>query len=203
MMEIPLQAEVFCADGLCGQSVGVIFNPINQAITHIVVQMKDVEATEVLVPVDKIREGTTLHIKLRCTRQALAALEPFIKTRFVSGHYAHFTTGYEPDATWLWPYTLADEEQFGHYESFERIPHGELAVHRGNQVMATDGPVGTVEEFFVTPDNHHLTHLVLREEEQWGENDVTVPVTAVDHVKNDIVYLNLDTASITQQQPAR
>ena len=132
-----------------------------------------------------------------------AQLEPFIKTRFVSGHYAHFTTGYEPDATWLWPYTLADEEQFGHYESFERIPHGELAVHRGNQVMATDGPVGTVEEFFVTPDNHHLTHLVLREEEQWGENDVTVPITAVDHVKNDIVYLNLDTASITQQQPAR
>jgi sporulation protein YlmC with PRC-barrel domain len=199
-MEIPLKAEVFCADGLCGYSVGVIFNPINQVITHVVIQMKDVAATEVLVPVDKIREGTALHIKLRCTRQALAALEPFVKIRFVSGHYAHFATGYEPDATWLWPYTLADEEQFGHYESFESIPHGELAVHRGNQVMATDGPVGTVEEFIVTRDNHHLTHMVLRKEEKWGENDVTVPVTAVARVENDVVYLTLDTESVTQQQ---
>lgn len=197
-MEIPLKAEVYCSDGLCGHSVGVIFNPINQAITHIVVQLKNVEATEVLVPVDQVREGTALHIKLRCTRQVLSASDPFIKTRFVSGHYAHFVTGYEPDATWLWPYTLADEEQFGHYESFERIPHGELAVHRGNQVMATDGAVGVVEEFFVTPDTHHLTHLVLREEEKWGENYVAVPVTAVARVKNDIVYLKLTTAQINQ-----
>ena len=202
-MEIPLKAEVFCADGLCGQSIAVIFNPINQAITHIVVQLKDVEATEVLVPVDKIQEGTALHIKLRCTRQVLASLEPFVETRFVSGHYAHFPTGYEPDAIWLWPYTLADEEHFGHYKSFECVPHGELAVHRGNQVRATDGPVGVVEEFFVTPDTHQLTHLVLREEEKWGENDVTVPVTAVDHVENDIVYLNLSTANITQYQSVR
>lgn len=198
-MEIPLKAEVFCVNSPCGHTVGIIFNPINQAITHIVVQLNDVEATEVLVPVDQVYEGTPLHIRLRCSRQALAALEPFIKTRFVSGRYAHFATGYEPEATWLWPYTLADEEQFGHYELFERIPHGELAIHRGNQVMATDGPVGMVEEFIVTPDNHHLTHLVLREEEKWGENDVIVPVTAVDHVKNDIVHLNLDTASLTQQ----
>jgi sporulation protein YlmC with PRC-barrel domain len=203
MMEIPLEAKVFCADGLCGHSIGVIFNPINQVITHIVIQLKDVEATEVLVPVDQVSESTPLHIKLRCSQQKLATLEPFVQTRFVSGHYAHFATGYEPDATWLWPYTLADEEQFGHYETVERIPHGELAVHRGNQVMATDGAVGVVEEFVVTPDNYHLTHLVLREEEKWGENDVTVPVTAVSHVKDDIVHLNLDTADISQYQLVR
>ncbi len=202
-MEIPLQAKVLCSNGPCGHSVGVIFNPINQAITHIVVQMNDVEETEVLVPLEQVREGTPLHLKLGCTQLELAELEHFVKTRFVSGQYAHFATGYESNATWLWPYTLADEEQFGHYESFERIPHGELAVHRGNRVMATDGPVGTVEEFIVTPDKHHLTHIVLREEEKWAENDVTVPVTAVDHVKNDIVYLNVDTASITPQQTAR
>jgi sporulation protein YlmC with PRC-barrel domain len=66
--------------------------------------------------------------------------------------------------------------------------------------MATDGPVGTVEEFIVTRDNHHLTHMVLRKEEKWGENDVTVPVTAVARVENDVVYLTLDTESVTQQQ---
>lgn len=199
-MEIPLKAEVYCAGGLCGHSVGIIFNPIDQSITHIVVQLKDVANTEVLVPVDKIQEGTALHMKLRCTRQELAALEPFVKIRFVSGDYAHFPTGYEPDETWLWPYTLADEEQFGHYESFEAIPHSELAVHRGNQVMATDGPVGTVKELIVTRDNHYLTHLVLREEEKWGENDVDIPVTAVERVENDVVYLTLDSKSVAQQQ---
>lgn len=198
-MEIPLEAEVICTDGLCGHTVGIIFNPINQAITHVVIQLQDVAATEVLVPVDEIREATALHIKLRCSQQALSALEPFVKVRFVPGQHAHFVTGYEPDATWLWPYTLADEEQFGHYESFEGIPHGELAVHRGNQVMATDGPVGTVEEFIVMRDNHHLTHLVLRKEDKWGENEVTVPVTAVDRVENDLVYLTLDTESVTEK----
>ena len=201
-MEIPINEKVICADGTCGSCIGVILNPLSQELTHIIVQIQDVSATKVLVPVDMVSESTPLHVKLSCSRLKLAKLEPFVESRFISAslaNYPHLLTGYEPESAWLWPYTLADEEQFGHYESFERIPHGELAVHRGNQVMATDGPVGYVEEFIVTPDDHQLTHLVIRAKDLWGENDLTVPITAVARIEEDLAYLNLDKQALRKQ----
>jgi sporulation protein YlmC with PRC-barrel domain len=202
-MEIPINEKVICADGNCGSCIGVILNPLSQELTHIIVQIQDVSATKVLVPVDMVSESTPLHLNLNCARLELAKLEPFVESRFIPAslaNYPHLPTGYEPESTWLWPYTLADEEQFGHYEAFERIPHGELAVHRGSQVMATDGPVGYVEEFIVTPYDHQLTHLVLREKDLWGENDLTVPITAVARIEDDLVYVNLDKRTLRRQK---
>jgi len=66
--------------------------------------------------------------------------------------------------------------------------------------MATDGPVGYVEEFIVTPDDHQLTHLVLREKDLWGENDLKVPITAVARIEDDLAYLNLDKQSLRRQK---
>ncbi len=197
-MEIPLHVKIICTDGVNGRSLGVVLNPLNQELTHIIVKLQDAAETEVLVPQGLVTESTPLHIKLACTQAELARLAPFVASHFVSASLNHYplATAYKPEAAWVWPYTLAAEEQFGHYESFEQIPHDELAVHRGNEVMATDGPAGVVEGFIVTPDEHYLTHLVLREETLWGENDVTVPVTAVTHIENDIVYLSLNTKEI-------
>ena len=198
-MEIPLDVNVICSDGVGGRAVGAVLNPLNQALTHIIVKLQDAAETEVLVPEALVSESTPLHIKVACTQSALAQLEPFIEMHFISpttANYPHLPTDCAPESTWLWPYTLADEEQFGHYESVEQIPHDELAVHRGNEVMAMDGPAGIVEAFIVAPETQHLTHLLLREETLWGENDVTVPVTAVTHIENDIVHLALDKASI-------
>ena len=37
-MEIPLQAQVECTDGLCGRSVYVLINPVTDQVTHLVVK---------------------------------------------------------------------------------------------------------------------------------------------------------------------
>jgi len=36
-MDTPLDIEVFCTDGPCGQSTAVIINPISQKVTRVLV----------------------------------------------------------------------------------------------------------------------------------------------------------------------
>jgi hypothetical protein len=56
--------------------------------------------------------------------------------------------------------------------------------------------VGRVDEFLVNPENEHITHLVMREGHLWGQKDVTVPVSAIDHFDEDTVYLKLNKQEI-------
>ena len=51
MIEVPLGTKVKCTDGVGGTSTQVIINPIDQQITHLVVQDKQLKPTERLVPV--------------------------------------------------------------------------------------------------------------------------------------------------------
>jgi sporulation protein YlmC with PRC-barrel domain len=76
------------------------------------------------------------------------------------------------------------------------IPSGELAMRRGARVQATDGRVGQVDEFLVNPVNGYITHLVLREGHLWGQKDVTIPVSQIERIEENAVYLKLDKHSI-------
>ena len=78
----------------------------------------------------------------------------------------------------------------------ERIPTGEVVIRRGTAVRATDGQVGKVDEFLVDPENDAITHLVLREGHLWGEKDVTIPVSEIDKITENSVYLKLDKQDI-------
>ncbi len=61
---------------------------------------------------------------------------------------------------------------------------------------ASDGHVGRVDEFLIDPDTDNITHLVLREGHLWGKKDVTIPVSQIDHYKENIVYLKLNKQAI-------
>ena len=58
-MDIPINAEVFCSDGLCGHTTCITVNPITQKITHVVVREKQSPHTERLVPEDFILKPST------------------------------------------------------------------------------------------------------------------------------------------------
>jgi len=47
-------------------------------------------------------------------------------------------------------------------------------------------------EFLIDPANENITHLVLREGHLWSQKDVTIPVSAIDRIEEDAVYLKLD-----------
>ena len=78
----------------------------------------------------------------------------------------------------------------------EHIPAGEVVIRRGTPVKATDGEVGKVDEFLVDPENNNISHLILREGHLWGKKDVTIPVSEIDKIAEDGVYLKLDKEAI-------
>jgi sporulation protein YlmC with PRC-barrel domain len=189
-MDVPINAEVHCADGLCGHSTYVVLNPITREMTHLVVKKQNFPHTEFLVPVERVVKSTPHAIHLDCTRAELSKMNLFIKTEFVQSKIPRFTM----DSYMVWPYYIPERRVFT--LEHEQIPPGELAVRRGALVEATDGHVGRVDGFLVDPENEHITHLVLREGHLWGHKDVTIPVSQIGHLEEDTVYLDLDKASI-------
>lgn len=192
-MDIPVNAEVACVDGVCGQSTYVIINPISRQVTHVVVKQKEGLHTEHLVPLGLVAGTTHDLIRLRCTTDELAKIEPFTETEYVQERIPD--VDYMEDAYLVWPYHIPELNTTIPI-THQRIPHGELAVHRGARVEATDGHVGRVDEFLVDPVDTHITHLVLREGHLWGQKDVTIPVSQIDRIEEDTVYLKLDKHSV-------
>lgn len=191
-MDIPLNAEVWCSDGLCGHTTTIIVNPITQKVTHIVVREIQPPHIERIVPETFISMATPVSILLICSHVELSELDEFIGTHYVRAdipfRYA------QTDYTLYLPYSVADEIAMVSME--ERIPPGELAIHRGARVEASDGFVGRVDEFLVDPTDGKISHLILREGHVWNQEVVTIPVSQIDHFDADTVYLKLDKASI-------
>ena len=192
-MDIPMNAEVHCADGTCGRSTLVIVNPVNEQVTHVVVREERFPHTEYLVPLDLVIESTPDMIRLRCTKQDLVTLEPFTEIEYVGGELPGFP--YEREDYMLWPYNVPVEDEVMPVE-IERVPPGELAVRRATHVNAADGRVGQVDEFLVDSATEHITHLILRKGHLWGQKDVTIPVSEIARIEEDIVHLKLTKAQI-------
>ncbi|HKI53713.1 MAG TPA: PRC-barrel domain-containing protein, partial [Anaerolineales bacterium] len=74
---------------------------------------------------------------------------------------------------------------------------GEVVIRRGAQVKATDGKVGKVDEFLINPVNGRITHLVMREGHLWGAKDVTIPVSEIEQIDDEVVHLKLDKQAIS------
>ncbi|CAN5664689.1 hypothetical protein BH10CHL1_BH10CHL1_18470 [soil metagenome] len=196
-MNIPLNATVYTQDGQIGRSACIIVNPINQTITHFVLQRNDLFGYQELVPVALIKETTLDMILLNCSTHDLADLASFTKSEFMgfNGSTPDFAADSLGHEIFAWPYS----PYAGPYNmtvTVEQVPHDELGIHRGAHVDATDGRVGQVDEFLVNPANFHITHLVLREGHLWGKKEVTIPVSAIESLKDDSVHLKLSKAEL-------
>ncbi len=199
-MEIPLNAQVECTDGVCGRSVFILVNPVIEKVTHFVVKEDSSPNTEFIVPVDLVTETKSDTIRLSCSQVELEKLDPFNKTIFVEervpekyfsyngGMYGTGSYAYLPYVTPVSTVQMAVENR--------QIPPGELAVTRGTRVEATDGYVGKVDEFVVNPENGHITHMVMREGHLWGKKDVIIPLSAMGETREDTVFLKLDKQQI-------
>ena len=188
-MDIPINVDVMCAGKLCGRSTSLVINPVNEQITHVVVSEKAFPNIERLVPVNKILASTPDSIQLRCSQDDLSGMQAFQETDFIDEGQMESALPFEVPYQ-VWPYSMYDAMPIP--LEHERIPAGEIAIHRGTPVKATDGSVGKVDEFLVDPQNDNISHLVLREGHLWGQQDVTIPVSEIDKITEDAVYLKLD-----------
>ncbi len=195
-MEIPLNAQVECTDGVCGRSEFVLINPVIDQVTHLVVKEDSSPNVEYIVPVEFVVETSTDTIRLRCSKAELEKMDPFIQTTFIKEkvpdrNYASGGGMIGLGSFYYMPYVTSEISVY-ETEKDQQIPPGELAVRRGTRVKATDGYVGHVDEFVVNPENGHITHLVMREGHLWGQKDVTIPLSAMVETREDTVFLKLD-----------
>ena len=193
MTDIAIKAKVECTDGPCGKSTYVIINPVNQKVTHFVLQDKHLPDNPTrLVPVGKVANATQQQITLSCTKADVAKMAPFLVTNFIreSAPGKAYASGAAYTSQYVIDDTAYDEVQ-------ERnIPEGELALHSGMQVEATDGKVGKLDVLVLDANSGEVTNLLLREGHLWGKKDVAIPVSAVDFCDADTVYLKLDKAGV-------
>ena len=82
-MDLPINANVLCADGLGGRSTRVIVNPVTRKVTHLVVRERDLRRTERLVPIGRVGGTANDWIRLDCTRQELAKMELLVEIGLV------------------------------------------------------------------------------------------------------------------------
>lgn len=187
MIEVPLNAEVHCKDGLYGVSTYVVFNPVAQKITHFVVKRSDLDSEQYLVPVDLITEMGADRIEVSCSEEALSEMEPFIEKHYVRTDVPQ----YQPAGFYRFPYIIRQEDTVLASREVPRVPKGERSIHRGATVVAKDGEVGQVNELIVEPEDMRITHLVLEEPHLFGDREVAIPMAAVEMAADDKVYLKL------------
>ena len=107
-----------------------------------------------LVPLDLV-DSTTDGIRLRCTVEEFGTLEPAEEMELVDdvigGLYG--PTGGSP------PVQAVVQDV---------VPLGATDIDRGEPVHALDGEIGRVHGCQVDPDDHRVTHVLLREGHLWG-----------------------------------
>lgn len=189
MTEFPLNANVICSDSACGISTSVIVNPVTHKVTHIVVDDESLPANPTrLVPIENVASTTPDQITLSCSKDDVAHMRPFIVTRFIqqSASGQAYGSGMAYHSQYVVNNTAYDSV-------LERqIPGEELAVFCGMLIKATDGEVGALDELVLDPKDGEITHLQMREGHLWGKKDVAIPVSEVQFVDRDTIYLKLD-----------
>jgi sporulation protein YlmC with PRC-barrel domain len=198
-MNIPIHALVHCTDGDFGHTTCLIVNPINDNITHFVVNDRRFTGHEHIVPVSFITNATENDITVQCDRATLAHQPDFIEYEY---DRLDETMPYREEHIY-WPMMMPDDLYAPQYlpVEHEQIPVDELAVRRGMTVYAAaeneDGEItdrihiGQVEAFVADPKTGHITHLILREGHLWGQRDITIPVSAIGKIEVGDVQLNL------------
>ncbi len=165
-MEIPINVPVKCTDGHVGESMAIIYNPVSAAVTHLVVKAKGLHHEEYLVPLSVVVETSADQIKLGVSKDDFVKYPPFLR-HTVDVVASAGDLAMQGENSYYWPYTQPDASYYKTHGSkvvhrdIEQIPHDELAVHKGAKVEATDGHLGTVDEFLINPENNHITHIVL------------------------------------------
>jgi uncharacterized protein YrrD len=191
-MEIAMDAEVHCKDAVCGKTTKIILNPVSDKVSHVVVREHKAPHREVVVPVDRISEGTPELILLDMTSEELSKMDPFIEKEYVPQEMTHYEGAY----MFALPYKVPEKLSVGF--KHRSIPAGELAVKRGSQVEATDGHIGEVNEFLLNPDNDQITHLVIQEKGLLHHKEISIPVSEIDKIRENIVYLKISKKKVEE-----
>ena len=196
-MDISIQADVVCIDGVVGKSSHIIFDLVSERVTHFVAKT-DHPGKQYVVPIGKVMDADRTVILLDCHKEDIYQLPLFDETNF-NGYDDYNSAppapspGLAPSSTLYHPYRTAEStaEEASIYASAV-----EIAVKKGADVLATDARVGKVDEFVINPETHRITHLVLRQHFLLNKWTVTIPVSEVERVETDTIFLKINKQAV-------
>jgi sporulation protein YlmC with PRC-barrel domain len=186
-------ADAICTDGVCGQVSRVVVDPVARAVTHLVVKPAHGHGLGRLVPLGLV-DASAGQIRLRCTQAEFEKLERGEEKHFLPGGDAY--SGYRADQVLAMAhYGLRSYlGQPAESVTYDSVPVGEVAVRRGDFVVAADGDIGQVQGLVIDPGSHRVTHVLLQEGHLWGRKEVAIPISAVTALDDGI------RVSLTKQQ---
>jgi sporulation protein YlmC with PRC-barrel domain len=206
--QFTIGAEVSCGDGVCGEVIRVVVDPVARALTHLVVEPTGRQGLGRLVPLDLV-DDTTGEIRLRCTMAEFEKLGFAEETQFIPGSSGY--AAYGPEQVARMPYyglgmgagdigMGPDMAGVSQTVTYDKVPLGEVAVRRDDQVHATDGGIGRIQGLVIDPRDHHVTHVLLQEGHLWGRKEVAIPIGAVTGV-DDGIQLSLTKDEVKDLPP--
>ncbi len=209
-------SDVSCTDGACGELRRVVVDPVAKTLTHLVVEAKHRQGMGHLVPLELVTSSGA-KIELSCSTAEFEELRKAEEIEFLPG--ARGQWGYGQDQMLSHPYYglgmggmggmggsgMMGGMAMGMTPSLQAItsdvvPDGRAEVRRGDQVHASDGPIGKVQGLVVDPRSHHMTHVLLDEGHLWGKKRVAIPIGAVTSV-GDGVEVNLTKEEVGDLPP--
>jgi sporulation protein YlmC with PRC-barrel domain len=185
-------------DGVCGEVIRVVVDPVGRTVTHLVVEPKHRAGLGRLVPLDLV-DATPGEVHLRCSLAEFEKLPDAEETQFLPG--TDEVLGYAGRDVFTWPYYGLGPLDGPHVVTYDKIPVGEVAVRRGDQVHATDGTIGRVQGLVIDPADHHVTHVLLQEGHLWGRRQVAIPISAVTGIRDDGIRLNIAKQEVEDLPP--
>ena len=178
-------AHVDATDGRCGKLTRVIFDPVADALTHLVVEPGHHQELAQLVPVDLVVRVEDDLIGLNCTKQRFEQLDAAEDIQFLPADPN--ATGFGAHAS-AWPYYGLGMSPGHHREPMfiDRVPLGEVEIRRGDPVHARNGWIGAVQGLVIDPADHHVTHVILQEGHVWGRKQVAIPIGAANRAGDEL-----------------
>jgi hypothetical protein len=198
--QFEMRANASCTDGPCGQVRFVVVDPVAKEVTHLVIEARHREGLGRLVPLGLI-DVTGNDVLLHCDLAAFEGLEMAEEIQFMPESVGYAT--YEPKDTLTLPYyglglmAATARDNAAQSVTHDRLPLGEVAIHRGDRVHATDGEIGLVQGLVIERRTHHVTHVLLQEGHLWGRKEVALPIGSVTGL-SDGIQLNIGKSEVRE-----
>ena len=191
--QFEIRANARCTDGPCGQVRCVVVDPVAKKVTHLVIEARHREGLGRLVPLDLI-DVSGDEVALKCDLATFEKLSMAEKIQFMPGSVGYATYGAKDTLTL--PYyglglrAATARDKAAQAVTYDALPLGEVAVHRGDRVHATDGEIGLVQGLVIDRGTHRVTHVLLQEGHIWGRKEVAIPIGSVTGL-GDGIQLNI------------
>jgi sporulation protein YlmC with PRC-barrel domain len=183
--QFKIGAHVDGTDGRCGRLTRVIFDPIADALTDLVVEPGHHEELARLVPVKLVAQVEDDLIRLNCTREQFERLDQAEDIQFLPANETPH--GYRAGSS-AWPYYGSGLPLGHHHDPMfsDRVPLGDVEIRRGDPVHARDGEIGAVQGLVIDPADRHVTHVILQEGHVWGRKQVAIPIGVANRAAGEL-----------------